>query len=45
MVYEAVAQNTALPIPLVRKKKAETEPEDFCIPSTIYGEQNLKCTL
>lgn len=45
MVYEAVAQNTALSITLVRKKKAETEPEHFYIPYTIYGEQSLKCTL
>lgn len=45
MVYEAVARHTALSISLVRKKKAEIEPKDFYIPSTIYGEQTLKCTL
>lgn len=45
MVYEAVAHDTALSISLIRKKKAEIEPEDFYIPFTIYGEQSLKCTL
>lgn len=39
MVYEAVAQNTALSISLVRKKKAETEPEDFYIPLPFMGNK------